>query len=103
MKNKKYIWDILIDNLNHNELMQLYRSIFKDKLDSIYFKNIKKSLNRSYLYISDSNKNIVALYDYFHDIYMCYDDNKLDRCSPIKDNQYKSNLNNKIKELKKEY
>ena len=100
-KNKKYIWDILIDNLNHNELMQLYRAIFKDKLDSIYFKNIKKSLNRSYLYISDDNKNIVALYDYFHDIYMCYDDNKLDRCSPIKDNQYKSNLSNKIKELKK--
>jgi len=100
-KNKKYIWDILIDNLNHNELMQLYKAIFKDTLDSIYFKNIKKSLNRSYLYITDTNKKIVALYDYFHDIYMCYDDKKLDKCSPIKDTQYKSNLNTKIIEFKK--
>ena len=98
-KNIKYIWDIIIDNLNHNELLQLYSSIFKNSLDIIYLKNIKKSLNRSYLYINDSNKNILALYDYFDETYVCYTNNKLEKCSPIKNNEYMSYLNKKIKEF----
>ena len=98
--NKKYIWDILIDNLNHNDLLKLYKAIFKNELDEIYMKNIKKSLNRSYLYIKDNNKNIIALYDYFNDTFMCYEDNKLTKCSPIKENQYKDTFNKKINEFK---
>ena len=99
--NKKYIWDILIDSFNHSELLQLYRSIFKNEIDEEYIKNIKKSLNRSYLYIKDNNKNIIALYDYYDDVYLCYENNKLTKCSPIDDNEYKSILKSKIKEYKK--
>ena len=100
-KNKKYIWDIIIDNLNYDELLQLYKGIFKNSLDEIYIKNIKKSLNRSYLYINDSNKGIIALYDYYNDTYMCYNNNKLEKCSPIKNNEYKTLLNKKIKDFGK--
>ena len=79
--------------------IQLYKSIFKNEIDEEYIKNIKKSLNRSYLYIKDNNKKIIALYDYYDDVYLCYENNKLTKCSPIDDNEYEINIKIKNKRI----
>ena len=100
---KKYIWDMLIDNLNKNELELLYKNIFKNNnIDEDFYKNILKSLNRSYLVFKDNKDNVVGLYNYFTDKFMCYDknENKMIDCSPITENKYRDIQEPKILNLK---
>ena len=99
----EYIWDIYIDSLSENELLQLYNNIFKNNYNTENLNNLIKSLGNALL-IFKNNNDIVAYYNHFkknNEAFLCIEDNKLVNCSPLQINKYKNELNKKIKELNK--
>ena len=98
----KFIWDIIIDNMGKNELLQLYKNILKNKLDEAINNKVVKSLNRSYLVMKNAKGNVIALYNYFDDVFMCLNENnQLVNCSPISNGKYMDLLNSKISKYSK--
>jgi len=103
-ENKSYvqiIWDIVIDNLNERDLLKLYLFVAKNILNKKISKNIIKSLNKVKLISYDENDNMEAFYNYYSDIFVCLENNKLEECAPLKNNELKNNYTKYIKELKK--
>ena len=96
-KYEKYIWDMIIDNMNKDELLQLYRNIMKNKLDDTLKSKITKSLNKSYLLMKNKKKEIIALYNYYDKVFMCLNEKQeLVNCNPISNSKYLDILNSKI-------
>ena len=97
-KYEDYIWDIIIDNMRKKELLQLYKNIIEKKLNSETQTKIIKSLNKSYLVIFNKNKEVISLYNYYEDVFMCLNQNKtkIIKCSPISNSKYIDILNSKI-------
>ena len=93
----KLIWDSIIDNMNKNELLQLYKNIMKNKLDEAINNKVVKSLNKSYLVMKNAKGNVIALYNYYDNVFMCLNEkNELVNCSPISNGKYMDLLNSKI-------
>jgi len=101
--NKKYIVDMIIDNLEEKNLLELYADLLNEKIDKDYLDEIKKSLKRAKLLIMDNkDKNkIESIYNYYNDTFICKVNGKIEVCSPNKYNQYKEKLKNKIIKFKK--
>ena len=93
----KLIWDSIIDNMDKNELLQLYKNIMKNKLDEAINNKVVKSLNKSYLVMKNAKGNVIALYNYYDNVFMCLNEkNELVNCSPISNGKYMDLLNSKI-------
>ena len=100
--NKKYIVDMIIDNLEEKKLLELYADLLNEKIDKDYLDEIKKSLKRAKLLIMDNkDKNkIKSIYNYYNDTFICKVNGKIEICPPNKYNEYKEKLKNKIKKFK---
>jgi hypothetical protein len=89
-QKKKYndiIWDMLIDGLNLNNLNELYEAIYLGNLNKDNENNIIKSLERSDIIIRDDNNNIIGLYNYYLNNFLCHEvrkgKNKIFECSVL--------------------
>ena len=102
----EYIWDIYVDSLSENNLLELYNNIYKNRYNKENLNNLIKSLDKSLLIFKDKDNSdkIVAFYNHFKKNdkgFLCIENDKLVNCSPIQIKNYKKQLKPKIDKLKK--
>tara|TARA_B110000261_G_scaffold51296_1_gene60679 strand:- start:825 stop:4211 length:3387 start_codon:yes stop_codon:yes gene_type:complete len=94
-KYEQYIYDILIDNFNQTELKIMFKNLLQNTINNGYTNKIRSSLKKG-LYIQN-DQNI--LYNHFDDHFVCLNEGKIEKCSPIQDKTNRQLLNKSLKNI----